>query len=231
MTLVVLSSKDRSYGTSQNGIITLSYQLDGDYKVKELILVNSIYSVNNSNNKIYFAESSTDYTATIQNGTYSSSQLAVALKECLDLAGELVYTITYNENTNKYKFTANGDFGFKFSSFTLNSARFIIGKNAVDDVESTSQNSDNSIDLTPYKILYVNFPEASNSLTTSSNVQSSMYVSSVGDFGGVIRQNFENDDIILKFNKKIQISYTIHDANNNEIDLNGSDWEIVLIKK
>jgi len=231
MSINILSSISRTSGTNQNGVITLQNQsLDGTYKLLKVVMSNNIYAVNNFNNKIYFEDNGGDLTATLSNGTYTATELISNIQTQMDAVSANTYTVVHNTNNNKYTISTGVNFRFKFASFTANSARKLLGFDAVDGVLSTSQTSTNALDLSPYKSIYIDLPEGGSNAKISNNVASSIPVSVSTDFGNVIRETYEDEDIEFKFNKKNQISYKIHDDVNNEIDLNGGDWEIILKK-
>lgn len=228
MSIVVLSSKDLSEGTTHDGIITLLQPLEGSYRLSEVVLMNTIYSVNSKNDQIYFVEGGAPFVGSLTNGTYTSTELALEIKSAMEAVGGVTYTIVYNQNTHTYDFDGTANFGFTFSSFGTNTARFLLGKDNVDDVEGLSQESEGCIDLNPHKIIYFNFPAGVSQLQTSGNIQSTFHLSTWGDFGDTIRQSYS--DVVLSFASKTQIAYKVHDREGNVIDLNGGEWEIVLVK-
>ncbi len=230
MTIIELSSKDRENGSSSNGSIKLNFSLDHEYKIKEFIMPNNIYSIDGSNNIIYFNESSVARTATLSVGTYSPTQLASEIKTQMDIGGINTYTITYQNNTNKFSFVSSANFGFTFNTNNTNSSYKILGKDEVDDIEGLSQASENPIDLNKHLIIYMNIPDANNDLTISNNYKTSFIISENVSFSDIIRQDYNNSNIILFFRDKSTIHYYIHDRDGNEINLNNSDWSLLLEK-
>jgi hypothetical protein len=231
MSIIVLSSKDKSSGSNQEGTIQLVNQnLSGKYKLKQVVIDNFIYGINDTNNKIYFEDNSVDKTATITNGTYTATQLATELKTQMDTVGFETYTITFNVNTLKYLFSATGNFRMRFGSFTTNSARLLLGFNETDTALNTSVSSDNPVNLSPYDVIYFDIASSMN-LKISNNTQSSFYISVNSAFGNIIRQNYEDENIELNFSNKTSIDYKVHDEDGNVIDLNNGDWSIILIKQ
>lgn len=232
--MFVLSSKDKTSGSSHDGVIQLTNntKLHGKYQLLKCVIPNSFYNVSNLNNKLY-VEHSVDgnNTLTLTNGYYTSSELATELKTQLDSISAVTYTVSFDSLTSKYTFTPSaGNFGFKFTTNTSNSCRKLIGKNAVDDTLGASQISDNNVDLAPYKVLYFSIPSAGNYVLTSQNVNSSFYISVNEINGEEIRQDYHNDLIYLEFNQTINVSFKIHDHDGNLVDLNGVDWYLILKK-
>lgn len=231
--IIILSSVDRNTGTSSDGNLkfTNTDRLNGTFTVKRFIMTNSLYNVNNDNNTIYFDESATLRTAILTNGVYSASELESEIKTAMDaVAAVIVFTVTYNPNLLKYVWSATGNFAFAFSTNTLNSARELLGMNSIDvSPEANSEISDNVIDLAPYKIIYLYFPDASNFVKLSNGNTNSIYIS-VNSNGGDVLREIIDDNLKLVFSNKLNITYKIRDKNNNIIDLNGIDWELIIIK-
>lgn len=226
-TIVTLTSADRSAGSSHEGMIDLSGSLDGKYELRQVVLGNSIYNVTAGNNQVYFAESGMSATATLTLGNYSASQLATELKTQMDAVGGQAYTVAYSDTTHKYTVSAAANFGFEFESFTSNRAHRLIGWDPVDDVEALSLTSDTAIDLTPFHMVYFDLPASGSPITLSSGESTAVYVSSLSEFGGVSRQEYDGD-VVLTFSRKTQIDYRVHDHSGATIDLNGADWTMVF---
>lgn len=230
MTIINISSKDRESGSSSLGQIKLAFSLNQEYKIKEFIMPNNIYSIDSYNNKIYFNESSIVRIATLNSGVYSPTELSIEIKNQMDIGGINTYTITYNTNTNKFSFVSTANFGFTFNTNTTNSSYKLLGKNQVDDIEGLSQLSENQIDLNKHIIIYMNIPDANNDLTISNNYKTSFIISANTNFTDIIRKDYNNSNIILFFRDKSTIHYYIHDRDGNEINLNNADWDLLLEK-
>ncbi len=235
MTTRIINSVDRLTGTNVNGNIKFSSnnKLSGIFTVKDFIMPNFMYNVNNNNNKVYFDESAVAKVATLTNGSYIFSELVTNIKTAMDLAGGQVYTVVYTSTTNKFTFSAAGNFGFTFFTVTANSAHKLLGiSNLSNSAESTSKDSDNVADINPDKLIFLYFPDASNSINLSNGVTTSLHISTDGDFGDILRKSYGTDDISLSFNDKINISYRLHDeAGNDLVNTNGSEWTLILVKE
>jgi len=228
----VLKSDDRASGTEINGSITLATALkSGIYKVKEFTMINNLYNVTTNNNKIYFDETAILKTGTLTSGFYIASDLITNIQDAMDLAGGNTYTITHDDLTNKFTFSSSGNFGFAFSSNTASTSRFLLGMNASDVAESTSDISDFPIRLCPNKSFYLKFPTCStyDNLTLSNNNTTNIRISSDALFGDIIRNKF--DDVFISFDNLTAIDYRLHDENDTDLiaDDNGLNWEMSLI--
>ncbi len=233
MTNVVLSSADRSSGTSQNGTIKLnSFSLNGEFKIKRFTMTNSIYAVDGSNNRIYIDEDGNPFTATLSSGSYTSSELATELKIQLELVGAGTYTITYNAPQHTFTIAVSGVvvLKFLFASNTLNSGRLLIGFNDIDTVGSASDTSDFPIQLQKNETIYFNFPDSGNKTKTSTNIDTTFIISGSSNLGEVLRQEYVSDNILVSFSNKNCIDYFIHDKDGVEIDLREANWVLEMEK-
>jgi len=226
--LIVIESKNRSSGSPNDFKITLSENLtNGNYLLTSFSMSNNLYNVVAGENDKLYVEHSVDgnNTLTLTPGKYSSSTLLTELKTQLDSISAVVYTITYSATTGKYTFTPDsGNFGFKFSTNTTASCRFLIGKNAVDDVLGASQVSDNPIDLKLHDIIAIKILQDNNSHgTLSGGTEFSVLIpldSSVA-FG---------DTIHYKTNVNFQQSFAFSSAVNTlDIELYAGDGDLLPI--
>ncbi len=230
--IVILNSIDRFSGSIENGQIRLSNanKLDGTYKVVRFVMHNGLYNVNSFNNKIYFTETATPRIATLSLGSYSEETLRVEIETQMDFIGANTYTITYNSTTFKYTWSSTGDFAFTFLTNTANTSRFLLGINAIDDIQGTTATSDNAIDLSPLKIIFFNFPDASNIIKSSNGSVYSLYITNNSNGTDIIRTDLIDDNLFLTFTNKTNINYKMLDNNNNIIQTNGTEWELILRK-
>lgn len=231
--IFILSSEDRNNGTVSNGNVKISNSIDGEYKLAEFIMPNHIYNVSDKNNKIFFQESATPFTATLTNGSYNIvSDFTAEVKSAMEVVSALTYTVTYNTLTNKLTFVPSaGTFGFLFLTNTTNTSRFLLGKNKIDDIEAGSITSDIQIDLNPNKIIYFKL-FSKNNITTSSGVETTFFISIDSFFTEVFRKNFTDYNILFNFNKAINFEYTMQDSKGNELTQldASSNWNIILKK-
>jgi hypothetical protein len=68
------------------------------------------YEITKNNNKINFKEGVPELTATITNGSYSLTDLLVAIKTALDAAGALTYTVSVDRDTRKITIASTSTF-------------------------------------------------------------------------------------------------------------------------
>ena len=225
-------SSDISKGTTNNGLLNCDRQIDKNvnYELIEFVMSNSLYNVNNINNQIYFDETSVLKTATIVNGFYYPTDFGTAIKTAMDLAGANTYTPVFDSITGKFTITSTGNYGFSNLTNTDNSARILMGFDAIDQVEGVTQTSDNVIDLNPYKTILIKFQDDLNKHVESSKINTaSLIISTDAEFLGVIRyKRNKNYSQYIKLSSGKQISFKFIDKDNNLIPLNGANWEMYL---
>lgn len=232
---ILVRSRDRNDGgTSSNFEMKLQYCLNGAYRVKNVQMSNSVYSVRSGiNDKIYFYENSTSKSATIVAGQYTSSTITTAIKTVMDTAsgGHNTYTVSFDSATQKITFSASNAFYFEFATNTSASARRILGFNAEDTASGTSITSTNAIDLSGTHGVYIAIRQADHNLrTTSEKLKSSIYVPF-----GVSSNSFQNQwmgDInqIVEFDSVSDLSVKLHDDNGEDLSLHGIEWTLMLQK-
>src|SRR5579875_2469637 len=101
---IVINSSDRISGTPSNFIIqfnnnTRQYQKCTSFYVRSVMINNSFYVVNSSNNQFIFTTSSQKYTFTITPGNYSYSDLVSTIQPLLDSISSSAWTISYSNIT------------------------------------------------------------------------------------------------------------------------------------
>ena len=217
---------------SNNNKFILDKRIEGYYQFKSFVATNNIYNVTNDNNQVYVNENGTDYTITLTNGYYDSSDLTTEFQDKLNSTLSGTVSITLDDNTNKFTITNTLPFYFTFGSNTTNSARKLLGFNANDPlIFVTTQTSDNPIDLNPCKNVFISITEDDNRNVEGIDFfNCSLIVNGTNEFGGLMRYvDVDNFVQVVKFKNTKQLTVSFHDANNNSIDLN-SEYQIIFVK-
>lgn len=214
-------------------LITLDESLSGIYKLILFTTTNNLYNITDNNNKIYVKINLVLKTATLTNGSYDSTDLKSHMETILTaLEASTTFTITLDSNTNKYTFTSIGNHhSFEFADNTTNSARKLLGFDEENTLgASFITTSTNGIQLSPNKIIYMRLREEDNQLVQGQNhFLASFFLYDNSSFGDVFR--YENDKNYIqsvKFNRNKNLTSRFYDENWNDIDLNGSDWTLIL---
>lgn len=235
--IIIESSRRKTGGTTSSFQIDLKENLEGTYELANFNITNSLYNVvSNENDTIYF-EHSTDgiLTAYLTSGYYSASTLLTEIKTKMDILGVANYTITYSTITGKYTFTPSaGNFGFIFLTNTGSSARYLLGKNAVDDVLASSQISDNVIELKLHDIIAVKIAQDNGTHTTLGDGTECSFIIPIKDktFGQVIHyQRNTNFGQYAVFGSSIStLDIDLFAGDGDLLQTNGIDWCMGLKK-
>jgi len=114
MKTIILDTKDSYTNEPYNASWNLTNYTPGSSKdstiaLQSVILPNLVYPVNSNNNTVLFSEDGAgSFTATLTEGTYSSSEIISELKTKMDAVGSNAYTVTYNSNTFKITIATSG---------------------------------------------------------------------------------------------------------------------------
>ncbi len=237
--LILIDSKLRSSGTQNNFKITLSQNLaSGTYLLTSFSMSNNLYNVVSGENDKVYVEHSVDgnNTLTLSEGQYSSSTLLTELTTQLDSISLVSYTITHSATTGKYTITpSSGTFGFKFSTNTTATSRYLLGKDEVDDALGSSQISDNPIDLKLHDNIAISIlQDNSTHGTLPSGKEFSVLIpldSSV-DFGDVIHyKNNLNYQQFFSFSSSVNIlDIELYAGDGDYLPINGTEWRFSIKK-
>ena len=214
---------------SKNNVFTLDQPINGRWELISFVCTNNIFNVNQYNNKVYFNENGTDRTATLTPGNYYITDLKTELGNAMNNVATATFTVTISNNTNKLTISTSVNFYFTFGTNTSNSARKLLGMNATDGSNATTQVSDMSVDLNTHKNIFININENDDrDVTGQSYFNTSFVINGIGSFGEIMRYvNIDNFDQSVKFRNTKALKVRIHDLDNNEIELN-SDYIIIF---
>ena len=229
MSLLYLNSNNAT-----SNVFNLDESIAGKYKLVSFTFTNNIYNVNDNNNKVYIYKSGTNFDPTLTNGYYDINDLSTELQTQInDVGPDLGMVVVPDVKTNKLTFTQSSyNFYFTFGTNTSNSARKLLGFNAVDGSNATTHTSDTPVDLNPYKNIFININENDDRNIVGTNYfNTSLIINGNADFGETFRYKpNENFDQYIKFSKSVKsIQLRFHDSNNENINLN-SEYEIILQK-
>ena len=195
--LYKICSSKRATGSINDFTISFNQALDkGSYRLKQVVIPNSVLVVNSTNNKIYFEENGGSVlTATMTTGDYSTTTLATQIglvMTNISASSGLTrtYTATYSDTTKKFTISVStSTFRMLMATYTTNSAYIITGFNVDDASFASSQISDIVINLTnniySYN-LYIQGQTVNNSLVDNNGVFYSFSVPVSVSFGNVI---------------------------------------------
>ena len=236
--LVLIRSRDRQSNTSSHNF---SINLSGDaiesatYQLEFASIQNTAYTIRqNVNDVIYFNENSTNKTATITPGYYTSTTILAAGKTALDTAsgGFATFTLTYSETTSKITIASTSNFSLTFATNTSRSVARLIGFNATDTSANNTQTADNVINLAEPLSFSIRIRESANYDVSCINGSYANFIIPM-DVGFGEYKYFNNHDFhqqVRFANKCNRLNIEIRDFEGNLLDLNGSDFELCLRK-
>lgn len=230
---VLIRSKDRLSGTSSNFRLNSYYPIHGQYRVHNVQIPRTNYNVNSNNNRIYFIDAdAVNYTGIITPGSYTSSTLTSAIVSAMEAVSSQTYTVTFSATTGKLTITPGaGTISMLFSTFTTNSARFLLGFNEENTTPGSSITSTNSVDLAfPSSVsIYINESLDTNyCIFKETGSEYSVYVPFIQSYGSYTDLNSNDIQQKIKLRTTKSLNIRILDHDNNEVDLNGVNWEFLL---
>ena len=217
---------------ASSNVYTLDNRIKRTYKLLSFCCTNNMFNVNDYNNKIYITENSIDLEGTLTNGYYDINDLKDNISTVLNNICSGTITVTLDDNTNKYTISNDThNFYFSFGTNTSNSARVLLGMNASDGTNATSQTSDVPLDLNTHKNIFIRFEQDDNTdIMGIDFFNTSLVINGTGSFGEILRYvDDDNFQQYVRFKDTKKLKVTIHDNNNNTVTLN-SDYEIILQK-
>lgn len=231
--MYTVKSSQRSSGTPQDCKIDFYSNLEGVYQVKTLVIPNTFFNVDSTNNTIYFFENGLDKSCTLTSGVYDTSTLETEFLSKMNTAstGFNTFTASYNSSTFKYTITGTSVFILRFGTFTTTSAATVLGFTSANTASSTSQTSDSVVDLSSLASVGMNIMESNiPGVENSVGQRHSLYVP-LSASGGSYIYTFSTDlSQYLRFaqpTKTLSVKI-VNPVNNNVISLNGFNWELLL---
>lgn len=248
-TRIVIDSKSRaSYSSSSSNCI---FQLSNAISLagrKYVRLLNftcysTVYNITSANNNIDFEENATVKLATVPAGFYTASTLATAVKTALDTAsgGFATFTVTYSSTTGKFTIASTQSFELLFAT-GANSAASLFdvlgwtdasGINPVDTAPATSATAPFIADLSAPSQFYITINEFDTHHHTTEQTYFTFVVPNTSALGSVSTFNYNaNYDQTINISNNLSylrtFSVRIHDVRGRVLDLNNSEWSMML---
>ena len=228
-----IDSKDRISGTSENFTIRFNKQFNNVNKiiVDNIIIPNSIYTVDATNNTLYFFDASSR-SCVLTSGVYTSVNLASEIQTKMNASTTgRTYTVSFNSTTNKMTLTVStGTFYLDFTNST--SPAILMGFNALSLTSTLSSfTSTNSVNLSiPY--LTIKISDLTTNITTANSSDFNVVVPFKSNTGE-INYFSSNSDFVMVNNINIDFNFNVLKIklirnNGNDVYLNGLDWSMLL---
>ena len=237
--LYLIRSRDRQLNyPSHNFAINLSGDtIDvGNYHLQFANVQNTSYTVRtNVNDTIYFNENSTNKSATITPGYYTSSTIAAAIKSAMDTASSAfaTFTVTFSSATQKLTIASTQNFSLTFGTYTARSIARLLGFNAADTTAATSAIGNNVINFGEPLSFAIRIREAADYNVSCINGSYASFVIPMdvgyGEYK-YYRSNYDFPQYCRFTTRCTRLNIEIRDFEGNILDLNGSDFELCLRK-
>lgn len=204
---------------------------------------NSIYNVQAGRNKLTFHYNNSDQQIQITPGHYDLTELLTRVRNSINhkTGTTTVSAATYSLNTGKVTITALNGFSIHPTPYynrTDSVISWLLGFRGATPVATSAHpkiTGDTCADIRPIKKIYINSPELSCNNTVDQNSRSSdlIYECSIsGEFGDVIEsRSTEGLHTVLDYDSLRNcgnIHIQLRDHVGNPIELNGTEWELVV---
>ncbi len=241
-TVIIVSSRNKTYPTDTNGNFTISFnnaQLESfkAFRVKTVTVPYKMYPVNNTNNIIYFQESTGPLVAAqISPGYYTITTILAQINSVMNSASpnSQTYTATYDNTLDRITITSSGTFSLQFSN-TVNSASSVLGFSHTNTSLNLSNIGNNgpilSIDCLYLRSSYISSQLLKGNILNNSITNIIQTIPINVSFNELIIYTAQDDSLqqLTMSNKFLnQIDFQITDFNGNIYDLNGSHVNIEL---
>lgn len=229
----LISSADRTDGTSDFFTIDFIDALDGKYLVKYLLIPNTLYNVHARNNVVPYFDALARQVV-IPPGSYTGTTLAQTLKTLMDAASApTTFTVTYSSITGKLTFVPSaGTLSMRFGTFPTNAAAQVLGFPVADTVAAASVTSPTLINLSyPTSLALLVKEAASWNIQTPKNEFFHIYVPFDVAFGYYRALGADVLPQALRFlTRTRRLTVQVLDSAGNPISLNNGEFEILLQK-
>ena len=212
--------------------------------VKNAVIPNSFYNINNSNNKLNFVLDGTNFSITFTNGNYNITTFRNHLYDLLFnfdyVVGNYNYknwTITYNNKFNKFTFIHQfHNFTFLDSSNCFEMIGFKVGSSYVSSLLKLESNI--CCNMFTIKNIYVSSDNFILNNVDSNNHNRSNIVCSIpvrGLYNSILFYEDSSKHLVYKLDNIVNLHIKLTDQNNNLLDMNDIHYtltiEITIVKK
>lgn len=237
--LLVLDSRDRlNYPVSSTHDCQLRIRpaIAGFNKVELLSfqLVLSHYNVKSNINRISFTVGSTNYTIQIPPTSYTPCTLTAMMKRLMEEASGETFDIFYDTGLFRFVWTITSapTFFFAWNGLVDSMADLLGFKNQANTSASQTIQSIEAVNLNLPSYFYIQIPEFNIHVRSShENDYATFVIMNTGNGGDVMtHQQFLSYQILEYFQASSlsSVNVRIKGRNNEDIDLNNSNWTMIL---
>ena len=229
-----INSAYRTSGESHDFRIDLPTHIRGSsLKLSQVFILNTFYNVNKNNDKFFFnLNGGYTRTAIVPVGNYNSTTFPTAFQTALNVAifSEGVFSVVLNDLSNKLEITCSVPFQVKMGDNPEKSLRDIVGFRS-DGFIALSHTAEGILNLSPI----MSFNISVNNIPVIEQAGGNQYATT---FSVPVSEGFKN---IIEFspdthfpqvlelpNTVRTLRITVRDDDYNLLDLNGSNWYMIL---
>lgn len=231
----LIDSRDRISGESHNFSIQLKPGISPIKSIKlcGLVLPLTNYIVDQNNQNIYFSDGS-NYTAVLTPGIYDYVSILPAIKTAMEAtayAGTI--TATYDVNTFKFNIAGSVNFGFTFGTNRLNSASYLLGFDDVNTALAPNHTANDVAHLSIPPYFFINIDNFTNQTNTTNNDVSTFVIFSQ-NISGYVNFHWYSTHYPICIsgppgNEPLQqFNISVKSRRNNFLNLNNTDWQMLL---
>jgi hypothetical protein len=198
-------------------------------KLKHVILPNTVYNVRSNNCNFIIREAgSTAITISIPYGYYNVSTMCIMLQQLLSSVGTQTYAVTYSSTTFLLTISAPGAFLLDFGG--LQSCAALLGFLPIATTSDVLHTGTNAMHL-QIDVLYIVIDEFSRGIIGKNGKPYTFMIPLDENSGSIINYNNKST-----FTQVVQVNsvplYELHVKlllpNDELVDLNGSEWSMLL---
>ena len=219
---------------TSNCVYSLNSPIDKPYFHQMLITIQNVniphsyYNIDSNNNTLNYTMNSINYTFAMTTNNYTINDLVSYINTNIGNN----FTVSYSNSTNKLTFTnTTYDFTFKYTSICVD----LLGLNNTSNQTSSSKilMSSRVCDLSYTKSLYIN---CNLNINTIDSRKALSYTNALVKIPVQLNylsietyENYRGYSNLLFEQKITNLNIFITDDNNNNIDLNGCNWDCSIM--
>jgi hypothetical protein len=235
--LLLIRSKDRTANSANSHNFQLdlkNYSIEpGTFNIEFINMQNTAYTIRaDVNTTIYFTENATAKTAAVAVGYYTESTLPAAIKSALDTAsgGFATFTVTISSSTKRLNISSTQSFSLTFGTNTNASIAKTLGFPASNTGAATSHTASYVVNLSDPLSANIRIHQATaGGFRCLGGAWGQILVPLDVQFGYFKAYTTKDFPQTLKFNSKSnKLDIEVRDVEGNMLDLNGSEFEMLL---
>ena len=234
MNRVLIKSEDRAITTDSvnNFKIVLPDAIEGEYKLSEIALYNTIYTVISGRNSAVYTDTGN---ATLTAGYYTTTTLAAHVQSKLRTAtGDATITCTFNTTTYKFDFTSTAAIIFQWGNGATDSASELLGFTNT-NVLMNGSSSINLPNLTSTRGILIAIDKATSASSimtgsVSSALVGSFYIPLNASFGSMVNLSDHDQKQRVMIERATTLTIRLYDERGRLLNLNDVNWSMLLEK-